>query len=90
MEVVIYEKTLCNFVFYGWFSDWGHIYIDRKDGKGIEVLFERACDGGFDDLCMRLDCSVISRKGYTDDEVEFLKKVLEGCKDTIAEEALIA
>lgn len=65
-------------------------YIDRKDGKGIEVLFERACDGGFDDLCMRLDCSVISRKGYTDDEVEFLKKVLEGCKDTIAEEALIA
>lgn len=62
-------------------------YIDRTDGKGIEVLFERAVDGGFDDFYIYLDGTIKSRIGYTDEEIAFFKKLIESSKNTIMKEA---
>lgn len=60
-------------------------FIDRNDGKGIEVLFERVCDGGFDDLYFYLDGAIKSRVGYSDEEVAYFKRIVESCREVIIE-----
>ena len=62
------------------FSD---VYVDESKRECIDVHFERATEKGFDSVRIKLPTYEVTiwEGNYTEEEIEFFKKVVENSSD---------